>query len=484
MNKLLFFTGLLLISLSGFSQNQEDALRYSWLNRSGDARFMSMGGAFTSLGANFSSSVTNPAGIGLYKSSEFSISPSVFSAKTESRFFGNISEDSRTNFNFGNIGVVIHVPSNNRLGNNPWKGFNFGFGVNRLNDYNNRILIDGYNPNNSMSVMYANYANGIHPDQLDEFDTNPAFNTYIIDTISGLTNQYYPVSTGGERQINSIITKGSMNEVVFTASANYQDRLFFGATLGLPYLRYSYNSVITESEFLESNTNTDIKEFSVTENLETTSSGVNLKLGTVIKATNWLRLGLAVHTPTWLTSMKDEWYTDFQSEFLNGDNFISSSPTGTFEYEITTPWRFLGGMSIIFGKYGLISADYEHADYSEAKIRSGSYRFIDENKAIENTYRATDNFRFGTEWWYENFGIRAGYAIYQSPFSDNLNDGEQTALSFGFGFKEKKFSLDFGYVMSKSEEDYYLYQIQGGQNEPSTNKYSRNSFVITTNFRF
>lgn len=484
MNKVSFLIGFLLISMAVLSQNQEDALRYSWLNRSGDARFISMGGAFTSLGANFSSTITNPAGIGLYKSSEFSISPSVFIGSTESRYFGDVSDDSRTVFNLGNVGVVVNVPVQDRLGTNPWKSFNFGFGLNRLNDFNNRIMIDGYNPNSSLSDLYEVYADGIYPDQLDPYDTRPAFNTYLIDTIPGQPTEYYPASLGGERQINTITTEGSMNEVVFSAAANYMDRLYLGLTLGLPYLRYSSYSVITERDFDEANTNTDIEEFNVRESLDTRGSGINLHFGAIYKATDWLRLGASVHTPTWLTHMEDEWYSDFESYFYNGDYFRSSSPTGFFDYEINTPWRFSGGMSFIFGKYGLISADYEFVDYSTAKIRSDSYSFIDENKAIESTYKATNNFRFGTEWWFENYGIRGGYAINQSPFSNNLNDGKQNTISVGIGYKERSFSIDLGYSLSKSEEAYYIYQIPDDNNEPAYNDFKRHMVVLTTNFRF
>lgn len=485
MKKKSFLISLLLLTMAGFGQNLEDALRYSMLNRSGDARFVSMGGAFTSLGANFSSAILNPAGIGLYKSSEFSFSPSIYVGSTDSRYFGTQSNDSKTNFNLGNVGVVVNVPVQDRLGTNPWKGFNFGFGLNRLNDYNNRVLIDGYNHFSSISNLFEVYADGILPDQLDDYDTRPAFNTYLIDTIPGQPTEYYPVSIGGERQIYTQSAKGSMNEVVFTASANYMDRLYLGITLGMPYLRYSSNSVLTEKEFDTVYTNTDIKEFTVRESLDTKGSGINLHFGAIFKATSWLRLGASIHTPTWFTQMEDEWYSDFESYFYNGDNFKSSSPTGFFDYQINTPWRFNGGVSFIFGKYGLISADYERVDYSTAKIRSDSYSFVDENRDIQNTYQATHNFRFGTEWWYENFGIRGGYAISQSPFQSALNDAGQNTISFGIGYKEKAFSLDFGYSLTKSEEAYYLYQIPDyNHNIPADQDFKKSMIVLTTNFRF
>jgi hypothetical protein len=86
-----------------FAQNQLDALRYSRLNPSGTARFVAMGGAFGALGSDFSALSVNPGGIGLYRSSEFSITPSFSTTTTESQLNGNFREDSRYNFNLGNV---------------------------------------------------------------------------------------------------------------------------------------------------------------------------------------------------------------------------------------------------------------------------------------------------------------------------------------------------------------------------------------------
>ena len=64
----LTFTGVL-------AQNVDDALRYSQVFYNGTARFMSMGGAFTALGADLSAIRLNPAGTGVFRSSEASLTP-------------------------------------------------------------------------------------------------------------------------------------------------------------------------------------------------------------------------------------------------------------------------------------------------------------------------------------------------------------------------------------------------------------------------
>src|SRR3954466_4771231 len=84
-----------------FAQSDIDALRYSQSSLTGTARYVSMGGAFGALGADFSSLSYNPAGIGLYRKSEFTFTPSIYAEKTTSDFLGTSGSDSKFNFNIG-----------------------------------------------------------------------------------------------------------------------------------------------------------------------------------------------------------------------------------------------------------------------------------------------------------------------------------------------------------------------------------------------
>ena len=54
------------------AQNEMQALRYSQYNPFGTARYAAQGGAIGALGSDLSSVFVNPAGLGFYRSSEFS----------------------------------------------------------------------------------------------------------------------------------------------------------------------------------------------------------------------------------------------------------------------------------------------------------------------------------------------------------------------------------------------------------------------------
>ena len=101
--------------LSVFAQNATDALRYSSVNYFGTARSMAMGGAFGAVGADFSVMSTNPAGLGLYKTAEFTVTPFISLAETKSGYFGSAASDDKYNFAFSSVGGVLAAEYPNRL---------------------------------------------------------------------------------------------------------------------------------------------------------------------------------------------------------------------------------------------------------------------------------------------------------------------------------------------------------------------------------
>src|SRR5512140_2062811 len=130
------------VTLSGiFAQNVDDALRYSQIFYNGTARFMSMGGAFTALGGDMSTFTQNPAGIGVFRSSEISFTPQLFHIGTTSNFHG-LSKDYMYNFNIGQLGVVSSLIKNTTR-TTGLISLNVGYSFNKTNNLNSSIRIEG-----------------------------------------------------------------------------------------------------------------------------------------------------------------------------------------------------------------------------------------------------------------------------------------------------------------------------------------------------
>ncbi|PLX03679.1 MAG: hypothetical protein C0595_06215 [Marinilabiliales bacterium] len=482
MKRSIIILSLIAFVFSGFSQTVDDALRYSQQFYEGSARNMAMGSAFGGLGADFSVASTNPAGMGLYRSSELSITPEVTSLFNSSTYNNMYAEDSKSIFNLGNLGYV----QTTKMSNNGWKFFQFGVGMNRLNTYNTNQYMQGNNLNNSRLDIYKEQADGIDYSYIENdypYDLSPAWSIYLLDTIPGYNDYYYtPVPFAGTLQEQTIQSSGSTNEWLMSLSANYSDKLFIGATVGLPYIRFKRETFYRESDAAD--TIPYFNSWSVRENLVTTGWGINLKVGIIYQPTNWIRIGGAIHTPSYYWSMRDSWYTTHTADLEWTSPEKVESVTGNYEYRLTTPMRLIGDAAFIINKMGLVSFEYEYVDYSTSRFKARDYGFNDVNASIRSSYQSTHNIRVGTEWRLGQTTLRAGYNYYSSPYADNLNDGERQTISAGIGYNFGNASIDFAYLRWLSDEDYYMYSSETIQPNAVVNSYRGQQFALTLRTKF
>ncbi len=475
------------------AQTDVDALRYSQIFPGGTSRSMSMGGAFGALGGDFSCLSMNPAGIALFRKSEFTFSPSLGDLSTNSSYLGSSYNNSKYNFNISNVGLIGHL---NLQNSNPegWQNVDFGIGYNRQNNFNSNITFQGQNNNSSLLdyfLQQVNSSGGTLPSDLSAGnayfqDASLAYNAYLINPLSGDSTHYNSVLHGaGEIQKMVINTTGSMGEMVLSMGANYAHKLYFGATLGIDFLNYNENSLYSEEN--QHDTVPGFKNFNINRTLNTYGTGINLKLGMIYRANDFLRIGLAVHTPTFY-NMHDDYNATINSSFDTESHTYSNTP-GSFDYTLTTPLRVIGSIAVIINKQGVISADYEFVDYSSSQLNSSTYTFTDANSAVQQKYTATSNIRFGTEWNITNIKLRAGYAFYGSPFSSSTtppNGANLSTNSFsvGIGVKENSLSLDLGYVYSIAKQYYQPYILTSQTVDGATIKSTNNVFVMTIGYKF
>ena len=473
------------------AQNEVDALRYSQTYFGGTARYMSMAGSFGALGADISTVGANPAGLGLFKKSEFTITPGYWIGETKSDYYGSHKSDSRGNFNLSNIGFVFTSPSKSSNKSSILSHFQFSFAYNRINNFSNRMLAEGFNDQNSIVDTYVDNANGTHYLDIEDnvygmysYDLYPAWWTYLIDTLPGNTNLYRGAIPPGSGiyQRKEIESWGSMNEYSLALGANFGDHVYLGASFAFPTIRYYeisyYNEIDVNNEI------DDFRRLSIYDDLHTTGSGFNMKFGLIVRATDFFRFGAAIQSPTWYNNMKDYWYSEFRSEFDNNDVLFQKSPYGSYFYTLETPWKASAGVSFVLRQMALISADYEFIDYSGSKLSSHDYSFYSENSKINTIYTGTHNVRLGSEIKMGYFAFRGGFGYYMSPYLDDINDGQRLYYSGGLGYRDKNFFVDFAYVRSASHEDYYLYGSENVKAEPVKNELNTNNFLLTVGFRY
>lgn len=483
MNRLLFLLAML-CTLGANAQTDLDAFRYSQYSLTGTARFTSMGGAFTAVGGDFSSLSQNPAGMAIYRRSELTFTPSIYAGKTSSTFLGNTADDSRYNFNIANVGFVFTQPLTKNDEGEGWKSWNFGIGLNRINNFHSRSFYEGFNLDNSFTDYLAQQAQGVGYENLDGYYEYLGYYTYLINPDS-LNNYTSAVPFGHVTQRRSSEQRGAITETAFSVSGNYSNKLFLGATLGFNSLRYTEES--TYEELDEQNLVDSLKQFQFDQSLTTRGVGVNLKFGMIYWINEYVRFGAAVHTPTWY-NMNDSYQNTMQSRFDGGYTARKQSPSGTFDYYMTTPFRAMGGLAFVFSQYGLVSADYEFNDISTARISATGFSFADVNNEIRRKYTATNTVRIGSEWRINNFTIRAGGGLTSSPMNSKYAvsgaDFSQKSLTAGFGVRDKNVFLDFGYAYTETKGYLQPYTLNFLEVAGVRETMVRSNFTMTFGVKF
>ncbi|MBK7668821.1 MAG: hypothetical protein IPJ32_16685 [Sphingobacteriaceae bacterium] len=92
-----------------------------------------------------------------------------------------------------------------------------------------------------------NNADGASIANLDPSYSGLAYSTYLLDTING---SYYGFIDPKQNmlQTKNIIRSGKMNEMAIGYAYTFKDKLYLGASLGIPIVSYNHNSSYTESD--------------------------------------------------------------------------------------------------------------------------------------------------------------------------------------------------------------------------------------------
>ena len=493
-----------------YAQEPADALRYSYLTQGGGtARNQAIGGAGVSLGGEFSSLFINPAGLGFYKTGDFVFTPG-YSLKTgKSDYLNSNGKATSNNFNLGASGILFSSPSNNKN----IKSVTIGIGVNKSADFNNHIYYKGLNKTSSYSEKYLEELtndNATDPNQALEnypYGSSLALATWLISpTYNSDSSQVTGYSTVadpsfGLNQENTINTSGGITDVAIGAGLNLKEKWYFGGTLSFPFLKYNRDASYKESD-ASGNNNNDFNYFEANESLQTKGIGVNGKFGLIYKPVEFIRLGLAVHTPTFYQLTDDytaEVVTDLEG--LGGAGVKQYASTDITDgqplhskYNLTTPWRLMASGSYVFREVanveqqrGFITADVEYVNYKDMSFHaadndadSKSY-YKELNNTIDNLYKNAINVRLGGEVKFNTMMFRLGGAYYGNPYKNQNSD--LVKLSGGLGYRNKGIFIDLTYIYSLNKDIHYPYLLGDKANVPAFLKNNAGNIVATIGFK-
>lgn len=482
--KQISFIAMLLVGsiLTLDAQNEMQALRFSQYNPFGTARYAAQGGAIGALGSDFTSVVTNPAGLGLYRSSEFSFSPSFYWVNTSSDFMGARADESRLKFNVGSIGMVNAITSDK---SNGIVGAAYALGYNTLVNYNNSTTIRGISENSSLLDDFTWHANA-DPDNLSPFYEQLAFDTYLMPYDETAETYWHDMQLDGYGQQLYRLSQqsGYIGEYSLSGAFNFSNLLYFGATVGIHAVRFYEDIYHTETD--HDDHVLDFDSFRFREFNSTRGWGYTARFGMILRPIHMLRIGASFQLPTYY-HLTDEKYTDMNSYWDSSsgiEDASEGSPNGIYDYKLKTPFRANANASLILSKLATLSAGYEYVDYSAASLDAYDYKFFDENDQIRQAFRVAHNLKAGAEIRLSSLYLRGGVQYLMSPFTDTRNDAETWVYSGGFGIRIQKGYFDISYSRSSRSEVYGMYSYAPGANEVSLNEINGNNLMFTVGFKF
>jgi hypothetical protein len=456
-HKLILAASLLTLSIPGWSQNTDETLLFSRDNLNGSARIQAMGGTQISLGGDLSNLQGNPAGLGFYNSSEFSITPSFGLHIGNTNYMGNADGDFKMNPNVQN-GAAIFTGSRNYSPSSLWKGGTFGISFNRSDDYQQHFTFSGFNPNNSIADYFIQQADGVPLSVIENSGDylGMAYRTFLINPGADGYYHFPSDSIGYPEQQKTVTSHGAKYQWNISYGGNIDDFLYFG--LGVGVVSFDYNQ---EQRLYEYFPKGDIVEIELKDQLNVKGDGLNLTAGIIARPNEYLSLGATFTSPT-VYSIERESYSDLlvgydylpfeyndttitlYEEIDESDRFIS-------DYRIITPMKLSGGITYFFGKQGFISSDVEFVDYSSIRTSSSDYGFDASslNREIKDLLKPVVNWRIGGEWRYDLFRLRAGYAFNGTPYRDSEVSASKQNFTLGAGIRTADYFVDFALVHSR-----------------------------------
>ncbi len=506
---MLFLNGI------AFAQVPEDALRFSWQPIQGSARYMAIGGTMGSLGGDITAAFVNPAGLGLFKTKEFSFAPA-FNFRNNNIFFRDSTRTSKKNsFGIGPMGVIIGMPDPYNKSNSSA----FCIALNQNASFNNNYSYSGFNNYSSFSEQFVeefarsgqSINNVLTTNSPLPFTAAPALYTYLIDTVTidGTTQikgapEYILDSGGILKQDMTRVQRGDHYELAFSYASNINEKWLYGVTIGVPIIVYSNKSTFTESDATGDTANR-FDKFTYIDDFSTNGIGFNSKFGVIYRPKEYIRFGLALHTPSFM-SLADNRTTSLTTTLENpGQTFTVSSNTftngqaGESNYSLNMPWRAIISGSYVFREIqdvrkqkAFISADIEYIRHRASRFRSSNETptqdeknyFTALNNVMKSNYKSTFNFRLGGELKFDVIMIRGGLAYYGNPYKDPELKGNQLLLSGGLGYRNHGFFVDLTYVQNMKRDTDFPYRLSDRLNTFASTRITTGQLMCTIGFKF
>ena len=496
----------------------------------GTARSMSMAGAFTSLGGDVASMGINPAGLGMYRSGDLSISPMMAFNNATTDGGEAWGENSLNRFSIANFGAVFNLYESSR---GSLVSFSVGLGYNRVADLNYSYGFTSQsapstNPYRSINDAFVRQLGqgGVFPTSDGSLDYSfgdsyywggmLAYNGYLLDVETDEYGDYWTSANrlGSNATVGhtaGVESRGYIGEYQLSGGLNFANKLYVGATIGIQSVRwerqiyygedYIYSSTPIYSDGTPLSSPAEWMDYN--QAVKVNGAGVNLKLGAIYRPFPSLRLGVALHTPTYY-SLERTYQSYMSSNFNNsGDTTPALEDVGDNSWEFCSPTKLMFGASYSFGRFAVLSVDYERDWYNGIRVKNIPAGFdltkSDYRQEFKDNFKGSNILRIGAEIKpVANVALRAGYGLSDGALRNSYSNYYNRPLTYrvacysaGAGVALGRTTLDLAYQhLVQDQTSYMLYYAMdemGNFDTASpyyTTSLKRDYVILTLGYKF
>ncbi len=458
----------------------------------GTARYVGMGGAMDALGADLSTISSNPAGIGLFRSSQAKISFGLVSQEDAVDFAGT----DKTRMSFDQAGFVYSMRTGRQsfvnIALNYHKSTNFG-----------QILsaASALNEASQNKQSFIKIANGVFDWYVDKGIVSgkdgSGYNSYLFNAVDYeyynvlatepgdfYTTYYYDATGYAFNRAHS----GYIGNYELNLSGNYNDQLYLGLTVGINDVHYNAYSQYTEQ--LIGYDNASIGSVTMTDDRTITGTGFSIKAGAIVRpvAESPFRIGISVASPTFY-DLTSTYSTQLDNNTSVG-RFTSAHNTESYDFRLNTPWKFGLSAGSTIGNNIALGAAFEYADYGslDTRIKDNGYRDWDGsyysssssdremNTATKQTLKGVCTVKLGAEFRPDpSLAVRFGYNYVSPMYKTNAEKGvlvnsvsnsytsttdytnwkATNRITCGLGYTVDKFTIDLAYQYSQQNGTFH-----------------------------
>lgn len=347
-------------SLSPIAYSQ-DVQRFAERSTIGTARYVGMGGAMTAIGGDPSAAMVNPAGLGLYRRSEISVSIDETIDNTQQ--VGSNDTYQRTRFAAPQISAIWAWGNSQKQRGLVYN--NFMFSHNRLATFNRDIVVKGAGMGMVPTICnITNDEGGVS----EEFLVNKpwdnveigwlsilGYEAYLIDPIEN--NKWKPAVDFTDGSL-SISETGTSDQYTLSWAGNISNQWYIGIGLNIPTINYTKHTSLRE-ENKQNSSSAELKSM-----FHVSGVGVSGSFGLIYRPIQALRIGASLQTPT-ILSLSRQSTGDMYSTIAGQKYEVLTPESGVMDIDIASPLRTSVSVAGQLGKIGLIAVQYDYAHSNE-----------------------------------------------------------------------------------------------------------------------